>query len=77
MNRFDASAVEVNLEDENGNPGSGMIDELANWFEGSIDGGGQASGTYVFTIAESARDSVRVSVAVRPGLPAAVFTGRP
>jgi len=73
----DTSRIEISLEDSSGNPGSGMIGEPAEWFEGSIDPGTQASGVYVFTVDESERDTVRVTFSLRPGLPAVVFTGTP
>lgn len=73
----DAAGVEVNLEDANGNPGAGMIDAPAAWFEGEIDPGGEIAGVYVFSVAETARDPIQVSVTVRPGAPAVVFSGAP
>jgi hypothetical protein len=73
----DLSAVIVNLTDANGNPGISMFGDPAAALSGTLAAGASATGTYVFTIDQSARSSVRVEVHYSTQAPTVVFSGDP
>jgi hypothetical protein len=56
-------------------PASPLDDPSQVPFAGTVRPGDTADGTYVFSIAEDARDAVTVTVGYRAGAPILVFTG--
>jgi hypothetical protein len=56
-------------------PASPLNDSSAAPFHGTVDQGGSATGVYVFSVPENARDSVTISVGYRAGTPYLVFRG--
>jgi hypothetical protein len=56
-------------------PGEPLTGSGAQWFEGSLEPGGDATGVYVFSVPEDLRDQVSVRVSYDPLVPTALFEG--
>lgn len=72
---LDLSNTAVTLTDSEGNPGSGMLASPANWLDGEVASDTSATGTYVFTLPEDARDPITVTVQVDTTMTTAEFSG--
>lgn len=72
---LEVDRVTVNLADSHGNPGSPMSSDPASPFSGSIEPGGRATGTYVFSVGADLRSPITLSMSYTTEAPVVLFVG--
>jgi cytoskeletal protein RodZ len=73
---LDTSFVQVNVNNDAGNPGTLVIGSPTDAITGSVKSGRSAEGTYAFLLDDATSAPVTVSVYVTSGQPVVTFSGR-
>lgn len=72
---IDLVGVGVILTDSAGNPTSTLVGSPSSPFSGTLAAGGNATGTYVFTIASDKRRPITLALSYSTEAPTVVFSG--